>query len=93
VSNHTRPSTYKKRRGRRPFRRKYCIFCAEKAKGIDYKQLALIRQFTDDRGKMIPRRKAGTCAKHQRQLALAIKRARFLALLPYNAEHIRVHGR
>jgi len=56
---------------------------------IDYKDLALIRRFISDRGKIDPRRKSGTCAKHQRMLTTALKRARFMALLPYTAEHVR----
>jgi small subunit ribosomal protein S18 len=56
---------------------------------IDYKQADLLRRFISDRGKIVARRKTGTCARHQRRLAVAIKRARHLALLPFSAEHIR----
>jgi len=84
---------YSKKRFFQPPRRKYCIFCAEKIAEIDYKKVDMLRRYVDDRGKIIPRRKLGTCAKHQRRLALAIKRARFLALLPYTADHIRIYGR
>ncbi len=70
------------RGGRRP-RRKVCAFCAEKATSIDYKDSGKIRRFLTERGKISPRRASGTCAKHQRQLAVAIKRARIMALLPY----------
>jgi len=58
-------------------------------KAVDYKQVELLRNFLSDRGKIKPRHKTGICGKHQRCLAVAIKRARHLALLPYTAEHIR----
>ena len=64
----------------------------EKATDIDYKDANKLRRFLSDRGKIEPRRKTGTCAKHQRRLAVALKRARHLALLPYTAEHIRTTG-
>lgn len=64
------------------FKRKVCKFCIKKAV-IDYKDANALRRFTSERGKIMPRRVTGTCAKHQRQLATAIKRARSLALLPY----------
>ena len=73
-------------------RRKVCSFCSENVKAIDYKDLAQLRPYISDRGKIEPRRRTGTCAKHQRALALAIKRARHLALLPYTAAHIRKTG-
>ncbi|MFQ6015385.1 MAG: 30S ribosomal protein S18 [Anaerolineae bacterium] len=69
--------------------RRGCTFCANKIVDIDYKQTDLLQRFITDRGKIQPRRKTGTCAKHQRRLAVAIKRARHLALLPYTAEHVR----
>jgi small subunit ribosomal protein S18 len=72
-------------RGRRP-KRKNCQFCVEKAKGIDFKDSLKLRRFVTDRGKILPRRVSGNCAKHQRLLAVAIKRARELALLPYTGE-------
>jgi small subunit ribosomal protein S18 len=72
-------------RGRRP-RRKVCMFCVDKVQHIDYKDLARLRRFTNERGKILPRRMSGTCAKHQRQLSGAIKRARVIALLPYTTE-------
>lgn len=71
--------------GRKP-RRKVCAFCVEKATGIDYKDLNKLRKFITERGKIMPRRMSGVCAKHQRDLATAIKRARIVALLPYVAE-------
>ncbi|HEX77353.1 MAG TPA: 30S ribosomal protein S18 [Dehalococcoidia bacterium] len=73
-------------------RRKVCAFCAEKVKYIDYKDASRLSNYISDRGKIEPRRKSGTCAKHQRALATAIKRARYLALLPYTPEHIRKTG-
>ena len=68
----------------RPWR-KVCSFCVDKVTHIDYKQVDTLRRFVDGHGKIIPRRKTGTCAKHQRRLALAIKYARHLALLPFAA--------
>ena len=67
-------------------RRKTCFFCEEKIKDIDYKQVDMLRNFLTDRGKIRPRRQTGTCAKHQRLLATAIKRARHLAMLPFVIE-------
>ena len=64
-------------------RKKVCIFCADKIEFIDYKDSAKLRKFISERGKILPRRISGTCAKHQRQLTVAIKRARHVALLPY----------
>ncbi len=63
-------------------RRKVCVFCKDKVKAIDYKDAEKLKGFISDRSKIDPRRKTGTCAKHQRMLAMAIKRARQLALLP-----------
>ena len=64
-------------------RKKVCIFCADKVEFIDYKDAAKLRKFISERGKILPRRISGTCAKHQRELNTAIKRARQVALLPY----------
>ena len=66
-------------------RKKSCRFCGEDAPAIDYKDARLLRSYITERGKIVPRRISGTCAKHQRQLATAIKRARTIALLPYLA--------
>jgi small subunit ribosomal protein S18 len=66
---------------------KFCPFCADKSV-IDYKDISKLRKFVSERGKIEPRRRTGVCAKHQRRLALAIKRARFLALLPYTPAHV-----
>lgn len=70
-------------------RRKVCIFCVEHVREIDYKDAPRLRRFLSDRGKIEPRRKTGTCAKHQRRLSIALKNARFMAMLPYTAAHIR----
>ncbi|MFH1639238.1 MAG: 30S ribosomal protein S18 [Chloroflexota bacterium] len=72
--------------------RKFCAFCADKTAVVDYKDPAKLRRYISDRGKIEPRRRTGTCAKHQRALAVAIKKARHLALLPYVAAHIRSMG-
>lgn len=73
-----------RRRKRRIFhRRKVCRFCADQSLVIDYKDPKSLKYFTTERGKIIPRRISGTCAKHQRELTHAIKRARTIALLPY----------
>ena len=68
-------------------RRKYCRFTAEGIAEIDYKDLNLLRQNVTETGKIVPSRITGTSAKYQRQLATAVKRARFLALLPYSDSH------
>lgn len=79
-------------RGRYVPRRKVCSFCVNKVHTIDYKDISQLRRFISDRGRMEPRRKTGVCAKHQRALSVALKRARHIALLPYTPEHIRVTG-
>ena len=65
------------------FRRKVCRLCVNKINSVDYKDVDLLRKFVTDRGKILPRRMTGTCAKHQRIVAAAVKRARTIALLPY----------
>ena len=72
-------------RGRKP-RRKVCTFCTDKIEYIDYKDVNRLRRFVNERGKIMPRRMSGNCAKHQRQLSEAIKRARAIALMPYSVE-------
>ena len=67
-------------------RRKVCKFCADKAATIDYKDIRTLEKFVTERGKIMPRRMSGMCAKHQRDLAIAINRARTVALLPYVAD-------
>lgn len=78
----------KERGGRsgRKGRKKVCQFCVEKAESIDYKDVAKLRRYTSERAKILPRRVTGTCAKHQRELTTAIKRARQIALLPYTSD-------
>jgi small subunit ribosomal protein S18 len=78
-------------KGKRPMRartqkRKVCQFCVDKAESIDYKDVAKLKRFVTEKGKIVPRHTSGTCAKHQRELALAIKNARLMALLPFKAE-------
>jgi small subunit ribosomal protein S18 len=68
-------------------RRRYCKFTAEGIKEIDYKDLNLLKGFITETGKIVPSRITGTSARYQRQLATAVKRARFLALLPYSDQH------
>ena len=75
----------------RPYRsrkakKKVCQFCVDKIQEIDYKDVAKLRRYVSERAKILPRRITGTCAKHQRQLTVAIKRARHIALLPFTAE-------
>ena len=69
-------------RARKP-RRKVCSFCVDKVEAIDYKDVATLKKYVSERGKILPRRMTGTCARHQRELTTAIKRARQIALLPY----------
>lgn len=73
-------------------RRRVCAFCAGKVEAIDYKDASALRRYLSDRAKIEPRRRTGTCARHQRMLAMALKRARHIALLPYTAAHIRKTG-
>ena len=85
-----RPERSGPRRGRfGPRPPKVCPFCAQKVKYIDYKIADQLRRYLTDHGKIKARRKIGTCAKHQRRLALAIKRARHVALLPFTSESTR----
>ncbi|HYU48520.1 MAG TPA: 30S ribosomal protein S18 [Candidatus Limnocylindria bacterium] len=70
-------------------RRKVCAFCADKTVLIDYKEVNRLRRYLSERAKIEPRRKTGTCARHQRELAVALKRARLVALLPYAPQHLR----
>ena len=73
-------------------KRRFCSFCADKVEAIDYKDPSKLRRYISGGGKIAPRRRTGTCAKHQRAVAVAIKRARHLALLPYTSAHIRETG-
>ena len=72
-----------KRRGGIRRRKKVCVFCGEENAVIDYKDTAKLRKYVSERGKILPRRITGTCAKHQRALTNAVKRARHVALMPY----------
>ena len=78
---------------RRYNRRRVCIFCVDKNATINWKQIDGLRRFVADNGAIYPRRKSGLCARHQRGVAVAIKRARHIALLPYTTEHIRIMGK
>ena len=73
-------------------RRKYCQFCKEDVDYIDYKDVQLLRKYMTDRGKIKPRRVTGACTQHQRDLAVAIKRAREMALLPYTVSVVSSRG-
>ncbi len=81
-------SNYRGRRGggMHRGRKKVCSFCVDRSDYIDYKDVTKLRRYLSDRSKIIPRRVTGTCAKHQRELTVAIKRARILALLPFVSE-------
>jgi small subunit ribosomal protein S18 len=83
-----RDSGDKEGRGMRPrrSRRKVCAFCADKVELIDYKDVSRLRKFISERGKILPKRMTGNCAKHQRDLTIAIKRSRHVALLPFAGE-------
>lgn len=72
-------------KGRRP-KKKVCSFCVDKIENIDYKDVSKLRKYISERGKILPRRISGNCAKHQRELTMAIKRARNIALLPFTTE-------
>ena len=67
-------------------KKKVCSYCIDKVESIDYKEVGKLRKFISERGKILPRRISGNCAKHQRQLTMAIKRARHIALLPFTTE-------
>ncbi len=75
-----------KERSMRKPKKKICSFCVDKVEAIDYKETARLRKFITERGKILPRRISGNCAVHQRQLTVAIKRARQIALLPFTSE-------
>lgn len=76
----------KNKKFRRAPKKKVCAFCVEKVDEIDYKDVAKLKRFITEKGKIVPRRASGNCAHHQRQLSVAIKRARAMALLPYVGE-------
>ena len=81
-----RERTERNDRRNRKSRKKVCAFCMDKIENIDYKDVPRLKRYLSDRAKIIPRRVTGTCARHQRQLTVAIKRARHLAFLPYVGE-------
>ena len=83
-----RPAPPRRRRGFVP-RRKVCQFCVDKVDTIDYKDFRRLQRYVSERGKIEPRRKTGTCSKHQRTLTTALKRARHIALLPFTGAHMR----
>lgn len=87
-----RPPFRGRGRGRYTPRRKVCQFCVDKVDNVDYKDVTRLRRYITERGKIEPRRKTGTCAKHQRRVSRAIKRARQIALLPIAAKHIQELG-
>lgn len=82
-----RPS--RKKKERRPVRRKKCKFCLDRVEHVDYKDERRLRRFMTDRGKITPRRITGTCARHQRMLSAAVRRARIVALVPFVREYYR----
>lgn len=86
------PAVRGKRRPTMVRTRRVCPFCAENARELDYKQIDVLRRYVSERGQIRSRRKTSLCAKHQRRLAEAVKRARFTALSPYTGEHIRLYG-
>lgn len=81
-----REKTERNDRRNRKSRKKVCAFCMDKIENIDYKDVPRLKRYLSDRAKIIPRRVTGTCARHQRQLTVAVKRARHLAFLPYVGE-------
>ena len=76
----------KRERNPRKMKKKVCAFCVDKAETIDYKDVAKLKRYMSERGKILPRRITGTCAKHQRALTVAIKRARHVSLMPYTLD-------
>ena len=84
VNNRDRADSGKRRMGRR--RKKVCVFCGEKNAVIDYKDVNKLKRYVSERGKILPRRITGNCAKHQRALTVAIKRATHIALMPYTMD-------
>lgn len=88
AENNTRPERPARpaQKGGNRRRKKVCAFCVDKIDNIDYKDTTRLRKYVSERAKILPRRISGTCAKHQRQLTIAIKRARHVALMPYIAD-------
>lgn len=75
-----------KKKFKKPSKKKVCLFCQNKEEKIDYKDANKIKKYITEKGKILPRRQTGVCARHQRELSLAIKRARVMALLPFKAD-------
>ncbi len=75
-----------KKKFKKPSKKKVCLFCQNKEEKIDYKDVNKIKKYITEKGKILPRRQTGVCARHQRELSLAIKRARVMALLPFKAD-------
>lgn len=86
MADYNRPDRPERDRRGRKGRRKVCSFCVDKVDTIDYKDVAKLRRFISERAKILPRRVTGTCAHHQRELTVAIKRARHVALLPFSSD-------
>ena len=78
--------TEERKKFKRPSKKKVCLFCIDKTETIDYKDVNKLRKFITEKGKILPRRQTGVCAEHQRALTEAIKRARIMALLPFQGE-------
>lgn len=74
------------RKPKKTARKKVCMFCADKSKVIDYKDVNTLKRFVTEKGKIVPRRQTGTCAMHQREITTAVKRARNMAILPFKGE-------
>lgn len=79
-------SNVKKQTRQRKAKKRVCAFCMDKSEHIDYKDIGRLKRYITERGKILPRRISGNCAKHQRELTIAIKRARNIALLPFTTE-------
>lgn len=75
-----------KKKFKKPSKKKVCLFCQNKEEKIDYRDVNKIKKYITEKGKILPRRQTGVCARHQRELSLAIKRARVMALLPFKAD-------
>ncbi|MBQ9387144.1 MAG: 30S ribosomal protein S18 [Lachnospiraceae bacterium] len=84
--NKDKEGGFKRRGGDRHRRKKVCAFCGTGKEPVSYKNVAVLRKFVSERGKILPRRATGTCAEHQRAVTLAVKRARHLALMPYQVD-------
>jgi small subunit ribosomal protein S18 len=86
-------TTHRRLRRRRRVTALNCPICGDGSLRLDYKNVELLRRFTSDHGLILPRRRTGVCARHQRRVARCVKLARHLALLPHTSQHIRLYGR